>query len=256
VIRRSAKFVVVLGTIGVFAAHAALLPLWMRSRWRRMRALAVLAHRYSAFACRVMGIRVRVDGTLRPRAGNVMLVSNHLSYVDMLVIASQIPSCFVTSMDMRATMGIGHLCRAAGCLFVDRRRMWNLKNEIAEIAEALEEGLDVAVFPEATSTNGAGVMPFRRALYESAVKSRRPVQPVCLNYEAIDGRSLDVENRDRVYWYGDMTFLPHLWELVSVREITVTLNAFEPLRGESVDAKRLASRSYELVKSRFVPCPA
>lgn len=255
-LRRVAKLAAVLGAIGAFGAHAAALPLAFRERWRRRRALALLAHAYARLAVRLLGISVELEGRFT-RGGAAMIVSNHLSYVDILVLASLRPSCFVTSLETAALPGLGTLCRLAGCIFVDRRRVARLQAEIREVAEALGAGLDVAVFPEATSTNGDGVLRFRRALYQSAVDAGRTVQPVCLNYASIDGRPLGVQNRDKIYWYGTMTFLPHLWELVSCRSIVVRVRCLSPLCARTVpDSRRLAELSYESVRRSFEPCPA
>lgn len=254
--RTALKVAGVLGALALFAAHAALLPLALPDRRRRRRALATLVHLYSRAALRLLDVRVAREGA-RVQGVNAMLVSNHLSYVDILVIASQVPSCFVTSLETRAMPVLGSLCRLAGCIFVDRRRLGNLRAEIAEVADALDSGLDVAVFPEATSTDGARMRPFRRALYQGAVDSGRPVQPLCLNYEAIDDRPLSLANRDKVCWYGDMTFLPHLWELASCRTIHARLSFLPVLCARSVpDSRALAERSYALIKERFAPCAA
>lgn len=255
-LRTAAKVVGVLGSLALFAAHAAALPLFFPERRRRQRALAAVVHLYARGALRLLGVRVRKEGP-RSAGGNAMLVSNHLSYVDVLVIASQVPSCFVTSLETRAMPGLGLLCRLAGCIFVDRRRLRTLQEEIGEVAEALSAGIDVAVFPEATSTDGSGVLKFRRALYQGAVDAGRRVQPLCLNYEAVDGRPLAVSNRDKIYWYGTMTFLPHLWELASCREVNVRLSFLPALCArETPDSRTLAARSHAMVKECFEPCLA
>lgn len=255
-LKTATKLTGVLGSLGIFALHAAALPLFFPERRRRQRALAAVVHLYARGALRMLGIRVSKEGSRAP-GGNAMLVSNHLSYVDVLVIAAQVPSCFVTSLETKAMPGLGQLCRLAGCIFVDRRRLRTLQEEIAEVADALSAGLDVAVFPEATSTDGSGVLKFRRALYQGAVDSGRTVQPLCLNYEAIDGRPLAVANRDKVCWYGTMTFLPHLWELASCHEVRVRLSFLPALCArETPDSRTLAARSHAMVQARFEPCLA
>lgn len=140
-----------------------------------------------------------------------LLVGNHLSYVDIIALSSIKPTLFVTSKEMQKTPGLGFLCEMAGCVFVDRRNKQNLRKEIQEIIDALNEDSPVTFFPEATSTNGESLLRFRLPLFEAAIASKRAVLPFCLNYLSLDGKPISKENRDEIFWYGDMSFGGHFW---------------------------------------------
>jgi len=89
--------------------------------------------------------------------------------------------------------------------------------------------LKVTVFPEATSTNGESVLRFRRPLYQAAVQSGCPIQPICINYRAINGFPVRKENRDDVCWYGSMDFFSHFINLLTVKCVEVDIHFLEPI---------------------------
>jgi lyso-ornithine lipid O-acyltransferase len=154
------------------------------------------------------------------RKGN-FIVSNHLSYLDILVISSLVPTCFVTSIEMKKTPFLGQIIQLAGCLFVERRNRNNIHYEIKEIERALKAGLNVTVFPEATSTNGEQVLQFKRSLFQAAISGNANLLPLTLNYTHLNGNKVTLVNRDYLCWYGEMSFLPHLWKLCQQNDIVV-----------------------------------
>lgn len=158
---------------------------------------------------------------------------------------------------MREAPFIGTIVELGGCLFVERRNKKNLSKEVEDITEGLLNGLSVCIFPEATSTNGEQVLRFRRPLYNAAVKSRSPVLPLCLNYKSINGEKLNPKNRDSVFWYGDMDFLPHLLDLARLKSVDLEISILEsiPVADDSQDAL-LAEHSHKLVSNHFEPCLA
>jgi 1-acyl-sn-glycerol-3-phosphate acyltransferase len=187
----------------------------------------------------------------------VLFAGNHLSYLDVLVLGSQFPAAFVTSKEIQMTPFLGHICRLAACVFVDRQRRTNLLGEIQEITAALENGLNVMIFPEATSTNGEQILRFRRPLFAAAAAAQRPVVPFCINYRDLDGIPVTQQNRDTVCWYGDMSFLPHLWRLSGVGRGRVDLHILEPFHFTSDrDLTEIANFTHARVSEVFIKVPA
>ncbi len=183
---------------------------------------------------------------------NYLLVSNHLSYIDVLVISRFYPSCFVTSKEMKETFFLGHICMLGGCLFVDRKNRSNLHKEVQELTEALRSGLNVAIFPEATSTNGEGVIRFRRPLFQAAFDADSKVLPVCLNYRKIDNHPVTLKNRDTAFWYGDMTFFSHAVKLFSHKKMLVELTVLPAISAHDfADKVELSEKCYEIVSSHY-----
>lgn len=183
---------------------------------------------------------------------NGLIVCNHMSYIDVLVLYSQMPACFVTSQEIRETPFLGQLCLLAGCLFVERRDKSNLSREVKELSQAMESGLSVTIFPEATSTDGSEVIRFRRPLFQSAIDANKPVLAMTLNYKSVSGAAVTKENRDLLCWYGDMSFLPHLWDFFKQSHVDaeIVIGQLMPVNPES-DNALLAEESHRIVSANF-----
>jgi len=214
--------------------------------------------RYSRIGLKVLGVQVRLGGSENifggPSSKGRLIVGNHLSYMDILILASRFPLSFVTSYEIKETPVLGQLCELAGCLFVERRRRDNRSRELIEITDALMEGSDVVIFPEATSTNGEQVLQFRKPMFETAQRAETQVIPFCLNYRSLDKNPISFLTRDHIFWYGSMPFLPHLWSLAKYSQVDVKLEILEPVAqlGE-LDLQTIADESFARVLSRFIP---
>jgi 1-acyl-sn-glycerol-3-phosphate acyltransferase len=178
---------------------------------------------FSRLMLRLLGVSVHVKHRERLlRKSDVrLIVSNHLSYIDVLILSSLVPAVFVTSVELKHTVVIGLLARLSGSLFVERRRPSGLKREIEDIAFVLGQGLPVALFPEGTTSNGDRVHPFKNSLFDAAVATRADILPLCLRYTRVNGRSLTPQSRDDVFYYGGITFFNHLPRLLSCSSIDV-----------------------------------
>jgi 1-acyl-sn-glycerol-3-phosphate acyltransferase len=232
------------------------------SDWSHRRHLSRWASSMSRRTLKLLNIKIKKHESKATRAAkkinNHFIVSNHLGYLDILAISAETPSCFVTSVEIRETPFLGFLTQMAGCLYVERRNRSNIHNEIRDVTEGLLNGLNVCVFPEATSTNGDEVLRFRQPLYNAAIQSDTDVLPVCLNYTMIDNVPVNIKNRDKLFWYGDMPFLSHLWEVMGHKEIHMRLDFDETISPSDLDCPRLlAARTHLIVSSYFqkpLPC--
>jgi len=148
-----------------------------------------------------LGYQVEAQEIVWPE--RAFIVANHLSYVDILCIASQSPCVFVTSTEMRDTPFLGIICRLGGCIFVNRKRHFVARSELNEIRETLTAGSRVVVFPEATSSDGSQVLPFKRGLFRAAQDARVPLVSVCLNYDEYRYEGPLEESRNRICYFGD-----------------------------------------------------
>lgn len=181
------------------------------ARSERLHARTAWLQRWSSFACRVLGIRVTRRGSM-PQSG--LLVCNHLSYLDVVVLSSIGPCVFVAKRDVAAWPLFGWLAHAAGTIFVDRERRLASADVVDLVREAIAGGSLVVLFPEGTSSDGSTVLPFKSSLLESAVQLRCPVAAAAIEHALEDGSVAD-----EVCYWGDMTLLPHLLNLFSKREI-------------------------------------
>ncbi|HUQ50511.1 MAG TPA: lysophospholipid acyltransferase family protein [Terriglobales bacterium] len=190
---------------------------------------ALWLHRWCAYVLPTLSVRIQVEGS-PPTSG--MIVSNHLSYLDILVFSAVVPTLFVAKREVRSWLVFGLLAHLAGTRFLDRARSADAHRVQNEVQEALEKGSIVVVFPEGTSTDGNTVLPFKPALFE-AVVGKHTVTPARLTYSVTQG---SVSN-DVCYW-GDMTFFPHLLRLLSKPSILARVD-FAP--ATHFDDRKLAA---------------
>jgi 1-acyl-sn-glycerol-3-phosphate acyltransferase len=229
---------------GCFAAWLLLaVPALLVGRLAASRAL--VQHLWSRGMCAILGVRFLVSGS-RPRAG-ALLVANHLSYLDILVLGAQFPCTFVSKAEVARWPVLGFLARAMGTLFLEREKKRDLGRVNHALARRLGRGETLVIFPEGTSTSGAEVLPFRPALLEPAVTLGLAVHFAALQYATPSGARPAAE---AVCWWGDMEFLPHLLGLLALPgvEASVAFGA-EPLRAD--DRKDLAVRLRRAVVSHL-----
>ena len=236
----------------VFLGHGFLIRALTSDPHLRKRKLLRNINWYSRLALRLMRVKVIARGRTPADGENFLMVSNHMSYLDMIVLASVQPSVFVTSVDMGQVFFLGTMAEIGGSLFVERRNRDRIDHDVAQIEYALNRGFDVTLFPEGTSGNGVEVLPFKRSLLTAALNSGTPVLPVTLKYFEIDGKPFSEENRDIVCWYGRQSFLPHFFRLLSVKSVSAKVTFGAPVRAEvgmtkhtlTDDLHRTISREY------------
>ncbi len=183
---------------------------------------------------------------------NFLVVSNHMSYVDILLLSSIQPCVFVTSVDLGEQFFLGPMAEMGGSIFVERRHRGQINRDIEVIANVLKAGHNVVIYPEGTSSNGERVLPFKRSLLMSAVHAGVDILPLTLKYVEIDGEPFSEKNRDRVCWYGDMPFFPHFLSLMKVRSIRAELYFHEPLAVTKESTRvELADACYRLISQTY-----
>lgn len=180
-----------------------------------------------------------------------LILSNHLSYLDILIIASRFPSTFITSFEVRNTKFLGTLSSFAGSIFVDRTNPGNIRNEINEIKGLLIDDIQMVLFPEATSSNGDTVLPFRSGLLECIANTEKKILLISLNYKKLNNRPISEQNRDLLCWYGDMPFFPHLTKLLMQGRILVYLSVIVNL-SPSGKRKEIANTAHRLIKETYL----
>lgn len=188
-------------------------------------------HTWCAKALERLRVQSNVIGS-PPTSG--LIVSNHLSYLDIFAFGAAMPCLFVSKAEVRTWPLFGMLTTMAGTMYIDRTRRSDTKNANEEITRALHEGVRVVIFPEGTSSDGTDVLPFYTSLFEPAVKCGVPITAAHIQYKLEDG---DV-GRDIAYW-GDMTFFPHLLKLLSKRGLSATVTFSD--RSRTFDDRKVAA---------------
>jgi 1-acyl-sn-glycerol-3-phosphate acyltransferase len=167
---------------------------------------------------RIVGLRIHSVGPL-PVAPCVV-VANHLSYLDIVVLGASVPAVFVAKSDMAAWPFLGRPARAAGTLFIDRTNRFLLPSALAAITRVLDRGGNVVVFPEGTSSDGRRVLPFKSSPFEPAAAGGHRVYYAALLYETGPGMP---HPEQAVCWWGDMTLLGHLCGLLALPRVTARI---------------------------------
>jgi 1-acyl-sn-glycerol-3-phosphate acyltransferase len=178
---------------------------------------------YHAACCRILGLRVLVRGA-PSAAAPTLFVSNHLSYLDIIVLSALAPVSFVAKREVASWPFFGWLAKLQRTVFVGRDRR-NVHDERDSLATALAEGRSLVLFPEATSWDGNRLRPFRSSLLAAAeiAPDGRPlaVQPVTIAYTRLDDVPMGRNLRPFFAWYGAMDLAPHLWEALGLGLVTV-----------------------------------
>lgn len=187
---------------------------------------------------KIFGYSASVSGDL-PKKG--LLFSNHLSYLDILAISAVTPAVFVSKAEVRKWPLFGWFAAISGTVFVDRARRTQVGEVNREIEAALEAGALVVIFPEGTSSNGEGILPFRTSLLEPAACGNDELAVGWLHYELDDG-----DARNEVCYWGDHTFFPHLLNLLGKKKVRATLR-FKKFQRSTDDRKELAKQLHAAV---------
>jgi 1-acyl-sn-glycerol-3-phosphate acyltransferase len=168
---------------------------------------------------RIIGLRVEVEGD--PPVAPFFLVSNHLSYVDIVTLMSVLPGVFVARSDVANWPLLGPLSRVANTVFIDRHSKKDVMRVNQGIDRVLARGEGLIMFPEGTSSRGREVMPFRSSLLQPAVSSGYPVSYASISYKTPPGAP---PAEMSVCWWGDMTFGKHFWELLQLPSIDASVS--------------------------------
>ena len=241
------KFLVrIAGMFLIFAGTTSSYLLFPANR-RSLPARAAWLQRWSRRTLRLIDMEVRVTGT-EPKPG--LVASNHMSYLDVLVLSSIRPKIFLAKDEVKAWPLFGAFARWAGSVFIDRGKRSAVSTKAGEFQEVVAAGLPVVVFLEGTTTDGRSVLPFRTALLEPAIKAGWPVAPCALHYQAVGARASDT-----IAYHGNMTLVPHLMGLLRRVVRSEARVAFGPAATECSDRKELAGslhRQVLLMKENLV----
>jgi 1-acyl-sn-glycerol-3-phosphate acyltransferase len=153
-----------------------------------------------------------------------LIVSNHLSYLDILVMSAAVPCVFVSKAEVEQWPIFGRYARWAGGVFVRRHDQEDAARANASVAEALKIGVPVVLFPEGTTTDGQSVLRFHSTMLQPAIDAGALVTPCSIRYELDNG----VVERE-VCWWGDMALLGHALNLLAKKTIRATIAFGEPM---------------------------
>lgn len=191
---------------------------------------------------RLCGVRLVVHHDAARLDGHVLVVGNHVSWIDIYVINAWRPTPFVAKAEVRRWPVIGWLAMQLDTVFIQREKRSEAKRITQELAQRLSDGGAVCVFPEGTTSDGAGLLPFHANLFEAAILAGCPVQPICLMYEDKDGRQTHAPA-----YIGEMSLSESLDKLLTGGPFTAHLYIGAPILPAAMGRRELASRAQQAV---------
>lgn len=200
-----------------------------------------VARHWSGQALRIMGVHLQVLGE-PPVQGPLLVLSNHISWLDVVVMSAARPCRFVSKADVRHWPVMGALIAGAGTLFIDRTSRRDAARVVADISERLRAGDLVALFPEGTTSEGREVLPFHGNLLQSALQVDCPIQPVGMVYLRGQGHALlgEAPRHDAPVYTGGMSLGRSIWRIVCARELQATVHWGEPDSAQGRDRRTWA----------------
>ncbi len=188
-------------------------------------------------------LRLRLEAAGRPATGPILVVANHIGWLDIVVLGCQTPLTFAAKEEVARWPLIGTLARRSGTLFLRRGNLRSVQRVRRAIGERLRRGERVAIFPEGTTTRGDRVLPFAPSLLQAAIDSGVPVQPVTLAYP---GAAAAVAP-----FVGEDTFAASLWRLLRLPEVNVRCHWHPPIQDRC--RRTLARRARTVIATTSAP---
>ena len=192
----------------------------------------------------LMNVEARVHGTIDARRGNLLIVANHISWLDIFVLNAQHASLFVAKSELADWPVAGRLIRGAGTLFIERARRRDTERVNRRAADALKAGDAIVVFPEGTTTDGSTVLKFHGSLLQPVVDAEGHVLPVAIRYHDGAGeRSLAPE------YAGDTSFATSFWRVCGQRRLAVELFAAPAMVAGTAHRRELARAAEDAIRT-------
>lgn len=201
--------------------------------------------RWSAEMLRLMGIGLVVRGRAPHLCGNgVLIVANHISWLDIHLLHSILPCRFIAKADIARWPLFGWLAAQTGTLFLAREKRSAIRKMNATMASLLAEGECLTLFPEGTTTAGDQVLPFRSALLEPVIQMNANLCPVLIRYLDSEGQRTKIPA-----YYGEMTLMESLWRIACAEPFTAEVEFFPAIAAGSCDRRSLVAVAERQIRS-------
>jgi lyso-ornithine lipid O-acyltransferase len=188
------------------------------------------------FVAWAWNVRVQTRGSLAKQRP-LLLVANHFSYIDLIALGSVAPAGFVAKIEIASWPALGAMCKASGCLFIDRKISKTLENR-NKLSAALKFGDVIGLFPEGTTGDGVQLLPFKTSLFSIAEHTGLDVQPVSIAYIAANGKPIDARTRELVGWRNGDSLLPHVARFLRQKGLDVKVSFLPKINGKDFASRR------------------
>ena len=200
--------------------------------------LPVLFHK---ILLKILGIKLSFNGSPSKKKP-LLLIGNHCSYLDIIILGSILPTCFVAKSEIRSWFFFGFLAKLQNSIFIDRRSFRTL-DSLKKVSDSLSGQFATVIFPEGTTNNGKKILKFRTSLFK--VFENNPtlrLQNFSLCYTHINSMPLDNRLRPTIAWYGGMNMVAHLKRFLNFRSVRASL-VFHPTTTSNQMNRKVLSES-------------
>jgi 1-acyl-sn-glycerol-3-phosphate acyltransferase len=221
-------------------------------------AWALLLRRHGAsvglhrWLCAALRVKVRRFG--EPGPGRRLIVSNHVSWLDVLVLGAMEPMAFLAKRQVGADSRTRWLVDLQGAVYVNRERKRCIPEVNAEMARRMQAGVPVVLFAEGTTSDGTRLLAFRSSHFEAARQAEAFVQAVYLDYNALAGMASTRSERSLVAWYGDMPFMPSLWRVLKCGGVRCDVHYGEVIASDEERNRKALARRVEKATRALQAC--
>lgn len=189
----------------------------------------------------LLGVEIRLSGE-RPATTAFLIVANHTSWLDIMVLRALFPTCFIAKEEIASWTVVGPMAKEAGTIFIGRGRLSSFRETLVAARASLDKNVPITVFPEGTTTRGDRLLPFKTGVFELCTETGRPALPVSLRYEDPQGRQLL-----SVSYTGKENFFRSFGRTLREPRVVVRVHLSPPIPPEGHDRKSLSQEAQESV---------
>lgn len=211
-------------------------------RWRRLNEWLVIF--WSRLLCYIVGLEIKIYG--QKPASPVMIVANHVSWLDIPIIHSFLLVGFVAKKEIKYWPILGWLAMAGDSVFHQRGSNTSRKTVLEQLKKRMLKGRSVAIFPEGTVTDGSYLRPFHRQLIHAAVVTETPVVPVAIKFLTANG-----QRNHKVAFIDDETFMRHVVRILKLPQTTVEIHCGPPLNDYAAGTRAVTSMAQHYIEQEL-----
>ena len=196
---------------------------------------------------KILGIKVKLIGkktSIRP----LILAGNHTSYIDIIILGSIMPICFIAKQEIKSWFLFGFLAKMQNTIFIKRKNLKALEN-IKNINKDLDSKSAIVLFPEGTTNSGKKILNFKSSLFNLFEGNNTlRLQNFSLCYTHVNDMPIDNRTRPQISWYGDMNIISHLSNFLKLSSVNATVVLHPVMSPEGLDRKTISLASFQQVK--------
>lgn len=192
-----------------------------------------------------IGIKVIIDHQQKLTSWQGMLVSNHISWLEIVAIRAYLPVRYIAKIEVRDFPFLGHIAQALGSIFISRQQK-TTSLKVKQVTDSLMAGDSVVLFPEATTSDGTNILPFKVSYFQSAINAQAAILPIMIKYLNADGSI----NTKVAYW-NDINLIESIWQVAKQRDVTLYINVLEAIDSRGLTAVKFAQQTREAIVKAF-----